>query len=129
MTSTTDVLEQRIAALEQQMHHTRSRAGLYRLAALTLGLVLVGVVTVAASMGPDVPGVIQARRFEVVDDDGIVVIAASAGENGGRISVWNGDHLNVAMLGANEPGGALALWRDVEAGEAAAWLVPARPSG
>ena len=25
--------------------------------------------------------------------------------------------------------GALALWRDVEAGEAAAWLVPARPSG
>ena len=25
--------------------------------------------------------------------------------------------------------GAFALWRDVEAGEAAAWLVPARPSG
>ena len=69
MTSTTDALEQRIAALEQQMRHAHSRAGRSRLAALTLGLGLVGVVTVAASMGPDVPGVIQARRFEVVDDD------------------------------------------------------------
>ena len=110
MTSTTDALEQRIASLEQQMRHAHSLAGRYRLAALTLSLGLVGVVTVAASMGPDVPGVIQARRFEVVDDDGIVVVAASAGENGGTLSLWNGEHLNVAMLGANEHGGDLALW-------------------
>ncbi len=110
MNSTTDALEQRIAALEQQMRHAHSRDRLYRLAALTLGLGLVGVVTVAASMGRDVPGVIQAHRFEVVDDEGIVVVAASAGENGGTLSLWNGEHLNVAMLSANEHGGDLALW-------------------
>ena len=113
MSCTTDVLEQRIVALEEQMRQTHRRAARYRLAATALGVGLVGMVTVAASMGPDIAEVIQARRFEVIDQDGHVVVAASAGAAGGELNVWSADeHRNVGRLWVNEHGGDLAIWNN-----------------
>ena len=105
MTLTTDALEHRVVALEQQMRDAHRQAGRYRVAAMALGLGLVGVTTLAASMSPQVADVLQARRFEVVDADGLVVVAASAGANGGKLDIWNSEHRNVARLSVNAHGG------------------------
>ncbi len=113
MSCTTDALEQRIVALEDQMRRTHRRAARYGLAAMALGVGMVGMVTVAASMGPSVPEVIQAQRFEVIDQDGHVVVAASSGAAGGELNVWSaGEHRNVGRLWVNEHGGDLALWNN-----------------
>ena len=113
MSCTTDVLEHRIIALEEQMRQNHRRAARYRFTTMALGVGLVGMVTVAASMGPEIPEVIQARRFEVIDQDGHVVVAASSGSAGGELNVWSADkHRNVGRLWVNDHGGDLAIWNN-----------------
>ncbi len=125
MSCTTDVLEQRIVALEEQMGRTHRRAARYRLIATALGVGLVGMVTVAASMGPDIPEVIQARRFEVIDEHGHVVVAASSGASGGELNVWSADeHRNVGRLWVNEHGGDLAIWNNSGSNVLGAFATP-----
>ncbi|MHC4776313.1 MAG: hypothetical protein ACYTBR_13760, partial [Planctomycetota bacterium] len=103
-------LEQRVAELERQLADTRRLRGRLQRLSAGLALALLGAVTVAANLGPDVPEVLQARRFEVVDEQGHVVVAAAAGAVGGQIDIWNADHINVARLWVNAHGGDLAIW-------------------
>jgi chromosome segregation ATPase len=56
---------------------------------LTIGLVMIAVVTLAATTPQPVPAVLQAKRFEVVDDAGNVRVAAYTTRKGGRVEVRN----------------------------------------
>jgi len=70
----------RLALLER-------RARCYQRLTLALGLVLVLGLGLGATTMPTVADVLQARRFEVVDESGKVVVAAYATTVGGRLEV------------------------------------------
>ena len=105
-------LEERIATLEKQLGRTQ------RAAARSRGLVVLGaaavmsIVTMAATRDQAAPQVIQAERFEVVDNEGRVVLVASAGEAGGQLDLWGANGQNVLRLWSNEHGGDLAMWNN-----------------
>jgi hypothetical protein len=110
MSSIEGNLEQRVADLERQLAEARRLRGRLQRLSAVLALAGVGAVTIAANLQPEVPQVLQARRIEVVDEQGHVVVAAAASEAGGQIDVWNADHINVARLWVNAHGGDLAIW-------------------
>jgi hypothetical protein len=56
---------------------------------LTAGLAIMALVTLAATTSQPVPTVMQAKRFEVVDDAGNVRFAAYTTGKGGRVEVRN----------------------------------------
>jgi hypothetical protein len=78
---------------------------------LALGLVLVLGISLGAVTMPSVADVLQARRFEVVDEAGKVVVAAYATAVGGRLEVVSNIGRQVfsagSVQGAKEPVG---LW-------------------
>ena len=72
-------------------------------------LLLTGIAVAAASQ-QDVPDVIRARQFRVVNDQGRVVTSLGTDAFGdGELIVRNKDRSVVASLGAAQHGGALAL--------------------
>jgi hypothetical protein len=83
----------------------------YQRLTLGLGLVLVIGISLGAVAMPSVADVLQARRFEVVDEAGRVVVAAYAAAVGGRLEVVSNTGLQVfsagSVQGAKEPVG---LW-------------------
>jgi hypothetical protein len=78
---------------------------------MALGLVLVIGISLGAVTMPSVTDVLQARRFEVVDETGRVVVAAHATAVGGRLEVVSNIGRQVfsagSIQGAKEPVG---LW-------------------
>jgi hypothetical protein len=87
------------------------RVRCYQRLTLALGLVLVIGISLGAVAMPSVADVLQARRFEVVDEAGRAVVAAYATSVGGRLEVVSntGRHVFSAgsVQGATEPVG---LW-------------------
>jgi hypothetical protein len=83
----------------------------YQRLTLGLGLVLVIGISLGAVAMPSVADVLQARRFEVVDEAGRVVVAAYATSVGGRLEVVSNIGRQVfaagSVQGATEPVG---LW-------------------
>src|SRR5882672_9511539 len=83
----------------------------YQRLTLALGLVLVMGLSLAARGTPSVTDVLQAKRFEVVDEVGTVVVAAYATAVGGRLEVVSNIGRQVfsagSVQGAKEPVG---LW-------------------
>ena len=64
---------------------------------------------------------IQVKRLEIVNDAGEVMLAASSGQSGGQLDVWNNRKNNIARLGANAFGGDLAIWNLSGNSVAGAW--------
>lgn len=56
-----------------------------------------------------VPDVLRARKIEIVDDNGQVLLIAQAGENGGEITVHGPDGTALLAMTASPGGGALGL--------------------
>ena len=87
------------------------RVRCYQRLTLALGLVLVMDLSLGAVTIPSVANVLQARRFEVVDEAGKVVVAAYATAAGGRLEVVSNTGRQVfsagSAPGAQEPVG---LW-------------------
>ena len=87
------------------------RVRCYQRLTLALGLVLVIGISLGAVTMPSVADVLQARRFEVVDEAGRVVVAAYATSVGGRLEVVSNTGRQVfsagSVQGATEPVG---LW-------------------
>jgi len=87
------------------------RVRCYQRLTLALGLVLVIGTSLGAVTLPSVADVLQARRFEVVDEAGRVVVAAYATTVGGRLEVVSNIGRQVfsagSVQGATEPVG---LW-------------------
>ena len=98
------IMHARLTVLER-------RVRCYQHLTLALGLVLVIVLSLGAVTMPSVADVLQARRFEVVDDAGRVVVAAYATAVGGRLEVVSNTGRQVfsagSVQGAKEPVG---LW-------------------
>ena len=100
----TAVMHARLAILER-------RVRCYQRLTLALGLILVIGISLGAVTMPPVADVLQARRFEVVDEAGKVVVAAYATARGGRLEVVSNIGRQVfsagSVQGAQEPVG---LW-------------------
>ena len=101
---TSAIMNARLTTLE---HRVRC----YQRLTLALGLILVIGISLGAVPLPPVADVLQARRFEVVDETGRVMVAAYATAVGGRLEVVNNMGKQVfsagSVQGAKEPVG---LW-------------------
>ena len=73
------------------------------------GCLLVAGVVVSATSLQTVPDVIQAKKFEVVNDEGKVVASFYANMGGGMLSFSNKDGKVVAGLGSDEVNGGGVL--------------------
>ena len=71
-------LEERIATLEKQLGRTQRAAARSRRLVVLCAMVVMSIATIAATRDQPAPQVIQAERFEVIDNEGRVVLVASA---------------------------------------------------
>src|SRR5919198_4886417 len=98
------IMSARLTMLERRVRR-------YQYLTLALGLVLVIGISLGAVTMPSVADVLQARRVEVVDEAGRVVVAAYATTVGGRLEVVSNTGRQVfsagSVQGAKEPVG---LW-------------------
>lgn len=95
-------LESRLIDTRRSLRHTRRWLALAGLAGFSL--------LVAAAADLATIDVIRAKRLEIVNDTGHVVLAAASDRTGGRIDLWTPEGCNVMRLTSNEHGGDLALW-------------------
>jgi hypothetical protein len=103
--------EDNLAIMHARLTILERRVRCYQRLTLALGLVLVVAFSLAARDVPSVADVLQARRFEVVDEAGKVVVTAYATTVGGRLEVVSNIGRQVfsagSVQGAKEPVG---LW-------------------
>ena len=96
-------VEERLSDLER----TNRR---YRSALVGIGSIALLGATMAAHQEPQVPEVVQAKRFEVVDESGNTRIAMFTDDSGsGRVYVNNSDGVTVATLAVVRASGRLRL--------------------
>jgi hypothetical protein len=104
---------QRMEALEQQVRHQRHWN-------LALGAVIVVGGLLAATHSPSVPEVMQAKRFEVVNDDGKVMVLLNSmehdGETFGFVKTQNGQGGTLVTLTANAEGNGFLKTQDGNGG-------------
>jgi len=105
-----EAIERRLTALERDLATSRRSARRYRILAGALLGTLAGLGGMAATAERSVADVIHARRFEVLDDDGKLLMALSAGTFGGQVDIWNRGEQNLIRLGGSAQGGDVALW-------------------
>ena len=103
--------EDNSALMNARLTILERRVRCYQRLTLALGLVLVIGLSLGAVALPSVADVLQARRFEVVDEAGRVVVAAYATTAGGRLEVVSNTGRQVfsagSVQGVKEPVG---LW-------------------
>ncbi len=103
--------EDNSALMNARLTILERRVCCYQRLTLALGLVLVIGISLGAVTMPSVADVLQARRFEVVDEAGTVAVAAYATAVGGRLEVVSNIGRQVfsagSVQGAKEPVG---LW-------------------
>jgi hypothetical protein len=101
----------KLAVMHAHLTILERRVRCYQRLTLALGLVLVMGFSLAARDAPSIADVLQARRFEVVDEAGKAVVAAYATAVGGRLEVVSNIGRHVFSAGsvqrAQEPVG---LW-------------------
>ena len=73
------------------------------------GCLLVAGVVVSATSLQTVPDVIQAKKFEVVNDEGKVFAAIGASKYGGALGILNKEGKQVSLIAAYPNGGQLSL--------------------
>ncbi len=109
--NTTETITRRLDRLEAELRRSQRRAGRYR--DLCIALAAAGVVAaLLAAARQDVADLLRIKRLEVVDNEGRLVLAASAGANGGQLDLWSPAGTNVLRASANEHGGDLAIWNN-----------------
>jgi hypothetical protein len=101
--------EDRIESLENQLRVQQSQVRRQRRWNIALGAVVVVGGLMAATGVRSVPDVIQAKKFEVVNDDGKVIASLYANMGGGMLSVSNKDGEVVSGLGSDEVNGGGVL--------------------
>ena len=94
--------EERINGLENQVRTLKRIV-------YGFGCILVAGIVVGATNMQTVPDLIQAKKFEVVNDEGKVVAKLSATEDGGRFDIRNKDSKLVGGLIATEYGGMFSI--------------------
>jgi hypothetical protein len=103
-------VETRLQALERELTTLRRANRWYRRGcAAALGSVAIGGLMAAASMVPDV---VQAKKLEILDEQGKVVVAIDASKAGGQVNLWNAAGHNTMRIGTNDQGGDIAIWNN-----------------
>lgn len=102
MNTNPTTVEARLSRLETQNRRQRG-------AIVGLVGVVVAAVAVGWSASQAVPDVIQAEKFEVVNDEGDGVVLMSWDKDGGLIEVLNPEGSEVAMVGGTVVGGMVRV--------------------
>ena len=97
--STTEVRIRNLEALVRRQRRWNIALG---------ALVVVGGLMAAKGI-QEVPDVIRAKKIQVVDDDGKVLVGMGSDKHGGFLVVANGSEQEIAVLGAGSNGGNLVL--------------------
>jgi hypothetical protein len=87
--------EQRVERLERTNRRYRWGIVIVIFAAMIVG---------AAGAGDDVPDVIRARKFEVVNEEGTTLVALSGDEDGGTVTTSSAKGTTLVKLGADVDG-------------------------
>ena len=133
--TTLERLAERLEILERELDRRQRQVTRYRRwlgATGALAIAGVGLFGAQPAPSPNVPEVLRAKRFEVIDDNGRLVLAASATPQGGQLDLWNNTGDNLLRAGCNRFGGDLAVWNTEgsnvfgafateEGGESALW--------
>jgi len=88
-------LSQRLSMLEKSNRRWRNSA-------LVLGIIAVSLVSIAAI--PAIPDLIQAKRIELLNPQGDVVVSLTSEGNSGAINVNNGFKTNIFSMTGNSYG-------------------------
>ncbi len=72
------------------------------------GLVIIGGLLAATTL-QSVPDVIQAKKFEVVNDEGQLQVVLAANADGGGLAIANKDGKLVAAISTSADGGKLSI--------------------
>ena len=95
------VLEERVGRLEKKEQG-------WRRGFMAMAGVLALVVFVAAGPG-DVPAVVQAKSFQMVNDAGRPLVVLASNDAGGIMMAFNNDGKPVALAGASVEGGVVGI--------------------
>ena len=118
--TTPNQIEERLAALEARLGRRERQLRRHRFV-LAAGFLAAPAALVLAGADFMKFDSIQVKRLEIVNDAGEVMLAASSGQTGGQLDVWNNRKNNIARLGANAYGGDLAIWNLSGNSVAGAW--------
>ena len=118
--TTPNRIEDRLAALEARLGRRERQLRRHRFV-LAAGFLAAPAALVLAGADFMKFDSIQVKRLEIVNDAGEVMLAASSGQSGGQLDVWNNRKNNIARLGANAFGGDLAIWNLSGNSVAGAW--------
>lgn len=103
-------IESRMAGIEERMEQAERRAGRWRLLAILLLLPAIALPFMAAAQQARTPDVVRARRVEVVDEAGRVVLLASSQSWGGQLDLWGATGQNTIRLASQAAGGDLVVF-------------------
>ncbi len=98
-------LERRLAAVEAELARTRRRASRHR----NLALLALAGLALGASVQRAVPLVLRAKSLELVDDAGRVVLRAAAGDDGGRLALFDRAGQELCALSSERAGAEIVL--------------------
>ena len=102
-------VEARLQELESRLSDTRRSLRNTRRWLTMAGIAGFGLLAAAAADLATID-VLRAKRMEIVDDSGHVVLAASSDKSGGRVDFWNNQGCNFMRMASNENGGDVAIW-------------------
>lgn len=111
--TTLECLAQRLDTLERELYLRQRQVTRYRrwLCGMgTFAIAGIGLLGAQPAPSPNISEVVRAKRFEVIDDNGRLVLAASATPQGGQLDLWNDTGDNLLRAGCNRFGGDLAVW-------------------
>ena len=95
-------LEENVRTLQKQVRRQRRWN-------IGLGLMVVVGGLMAAKGATEAPDVIQAKKFEVVNDEGKTLVRIDGRKFGGALSLYNTAGMPVATLSTSKIGGAISI--------------------
>lgn len=113
-------IEERLNTLEHDLEQRGRQLRRHRLALAACLLAVPAAILVAAGDFTRFEQ-IQLERLEIVNEQGEVVLAASASANGGQLDIWDSGSKNIIRLSSNNQGGDVAIWNKNGSSVAGAW--------
>lgn len=91
--------------IEQRLSRLEKRLNLYRIFFGVVIIVVCGAVLMSFDKRPSVPDVLQAKSFEVLDDNGNVIVSIAKDKEGGKVTTYSSQGKKLVSLITTDGGG------------------------